>query len=158
MKHRTLLRGGLALSATLAVGEIHSQSMVEVKYAADSAQAGFTQMKLLHGSRSYYIAPSSLFNLQDVDSAGILTGKTTTGQADQALEIYFKTALTDSIRHLTTAALHKRLAIIVDGKLLGAPMVLNPLPSAKLSIPLPTVAETNKLASQINQAIKELHK
>ena len=158
MKLCSLLLGCLAFLVTVSAGELRSQSMVELKHAADSSQAGFTRMPPLHGSYSYFVAPGSLFNLKDVDSASTWTGKSTDGQPDQALMIHFKTALADSMRHLTTANLHKRLAIVVDGKLLGAPLILAPLRSANLMVPVPTVAEANELASKINHALKELNK
>ncbi|RPH38271.1 hypothetical protein EHM92_00370 [bacterium] len=157
MKRHSFLLVSLSLILTLAASQLRSQSLVEVRLAADSVQPGFTKMALAHSSHSYFVAPASLLNLGDVDSASVWTGTSTKGQPDHAFVIHFKSSLTDSVRRLTKTNMHKRLAIIIDGVLVGTPRIINPLTSPKIPAPVPSLAEANKLASRVNRSLNEGH-
>jgi preprotein translocase subunit SecD len=133
----------------------YSQSLVEIRPIVDSLQPGVVSMQLERSRHSFLIAPSLLLNLGDVDSAMVRTGTSSRGTPFCELDLRFKSALTDSVYHLTKTYLHKRIAILVDGRFLSAPMIMNPIPWPRLLAQVPSLSDAHKLASKINEELKQ---
>jgi preprotein translocase subunit SecD len=156
MKRMPVLLVLLSAILAVAVSDLRAQSAVEVKPAVDSLQAGFVKMTLAYSTRSFFVAPKALLTIRDVDSASVWSGTSSKGKPSYAVTIHFKQALTDSVERITRANLHKRLAILVDGALVGAPTVVNPITSPNFPVPVPDLAEANRLAAKVNKSLKEV--
>ena len=85
-------------------------------------------------------------------SLGVVTPTSVTleGQgAGQTVAVEFDKADAGKLGDVTRAALEKQLAILVDGRVLGAPVVKEPLTSGKVSFAFGTASEAEQVAAEL---------
>lgn len=86
------------------------------------------------------------------DSLGVVTPRSVTrdGQgAGQTVEAELDKEDASKLGDVTGQALDKQLAILLDGKVLGAPVVKEPLTGGKVSFAFGTPAEAEKVATEL---------
>jgi preprotein translocase subunit SecD len=134
---------------------VNGQSLFEIRPVVDSLQPGAYNTIVEGAPQGVFLGRNVFFTLADIDSASVYTGTTEEGTPMYAVNIAFKQALNDSMRSLTEHRIGQRFAIIVDGKVLATPRILDPLKTARISLSAPTEAEARELAKKIEGALKK---
>ena len=86
------------------------------------------------------------------ESLGVVTPTSVTldGQgAGQTVDAEFNKADASKLGDVTGKALEKQLAILLDGKVLSAPVVKAPLTTGNVSFTFGTAAEAEKVATEL---------
>ena len=77
------------------------------------------------------------------------TSVTRDGQERQTVRAEFDKADASKLGDVTGKALEKQLAILLDGKVLSAPVVKAPLTTGNVSFAFGTAAEAEKVATEL---------
>jgi preprotein translocase subunit SecD len=85
------------------------------------------------------------------ESLGVVAPKSVkrNGQERQTVDVEFDKADASKFGDVTGKALEKQLAILLDGKVLSAPVVKAPLTTGKVSFTFGTAAEAEKVATEL---------
>jgi preprotein translocase subunit SecD len=151
----TLLTILLSLATGIAVTSVtNCQTVLEIRPVVDSLEPGALRMIDEQSRRQVFVGGNVLFSLSDVDSATLYSGRENDGAPLYAVNIVFRHSLSDSMRSLTGHHIGSRLAIILDGKLLASPRILDPIQSARVSLSFATEAEAAAIARRIKGALK----
>ncbi|MGA9119001.1 MAG: hypothetical protein WB699_06510 [Bacteroidota bacterium] len=142
----------LLILTTATTPVVRCQSAFEIRLVVDSLQLGAYNMIVEGSSQGLFLGRKVLFTLADIDSATVYTGTTEEGTPMYAVNIAFKPSLNDSMKSLTGHHIGDRLAIIMDGKVLATPKILDPIRTARISLSVATEAEARELAKKINRA------
>jgi preprotein translocase subunit SecD len=99
-----------------------------------------------------YVQKSVLVDQSALQSATLITGP----QGDRQIEITLTSVGRREFAKVTREHLHQRLAIIIDGKLVTAPVIQSEIPGGKCQITGSfTEAEAKAMAARINAAIEK---
>lgn len=142
----------LLILTTATTPVVRCQSAFEIRLVVDSLQLGAYNMIVEGSSQGLFLGRKVLFTLADIDSATVYTGTTEEGTPMYAVNIAFKPSLNDNMKSLTGHHIGDRLAIIMDGKVLATPKILDPIRTARISLSVATEAEARELAKKINRA------
>jgi preprotein translocase subunit SecD len=94
------------------------------------------------------------FSITDVDSANVYLGSEGDGKPLYAVNIHFRPSLDDSMRSLSGHLIGRRLAFVVDGRILATPRILDTIQTARVGLFATTEAEARELAKKIIRAIR----
>jgi len=85
------------------------------------------------------------------ESLGVVTPTSVTrdGQERQTVVAEFDKADASRLGDVTGKALEKQLAILLDGKVISAPVVKEPLTTGKVAFAFGTAAEAEKVATEL---------
>jgi preprotein translocase subunit SecD len=104
----------LLASATQA----HAQ--FSIRAASAEPVEGWQRMQIEHSDRVVWVAPTAAVVASDIEKAQPNTSKT----GDTRIAVVFTDAGAKHFADLTTAQLHKQIAMILDGKAIWAPVVM----------------------------------
>jgi len=145
----------LLILAATSTPVVRCQAAFEIRAVVDSLQQGAYNMIVEGSPQGVFLDRKALFTLADIDSATVYAGTSEEGTPMYAVNIAFKPSLNDSMKSLTGHHIGDRLAVIMDGKVLATPKILDPLRTARISLSVATEAEARELAKKISKAMKE---
>ncbi len=152
---RTVLLSLLLLAlAAATMPNVKCQSAFEIRPVVDSLQPGALKLIDEVSHREVFVGRKAFFSIGDIDSVSAYSGSESDGSPLYGVNIQFRQSLNDSMRSLTGYSIGGRLAILVDGKLIAVPRILDPLRTAHVSVFMTTDAEAKELAEKISKAIK----
>jgi preprotein translocase subunit SecD len=134
---------------------VKCQPALEIRLIVDSLRHGSLRMANERSHQEVFVEAKPLFVLSDVDSARVYIGSEADGTPLYGVNIQFKPSLNDSMRSLTGHLIGRQLAIIVDGRILATPKILDPIQTARVGLFVTTEAEARELAKKIIRAIGE---
>lgn len=85
------------------------------------------------------------------ESLGAVTPTSVTSQ-DGGVEVEMDKAGAGTMREVTTSAVDKQLAILLDGRVLTAPVVKEPVTTGRVALALATPAEADAVAAELQGA------
>lgn len=142
------------LSLMVPASDLSAQSLFEVRAVMDSLRPDAYHVIAEGSQQGVYLGAKALFTLKDIDSVSLYTGPTGEGTPMNAVNITLRPSLNDSMRSLTAHSIGHRLAVLVDGKIVATPRILDPLKTARLSVSFATEAEARALMQKIQAAVK----
>ena len=152
---RTTLPSLLWLAfAAAATPVAQCQSAFEIRPVVDSLRQRAIRMIEEGSNREVFVGGDVFFNISDVDSVTLYSGKEADGTPLHAVNIALRQSLTDSVRSLTARLVGSRLAIIVGGRIVATPKILDPIQTARFGVFTETDAEAKDLAGRISKAMK----
>jgi preprotein translocase subunit SecD len=130
-------------------------ALFEVRLVVAAPAAGVEQMSYQSKDGrqvTVYVGQLPLMNLSDVTSASVQTD----AQGKTELRVILTPKGRDRLAKTTEEAIHHQLAIVVDGKLLEAPMIQAKLAADYLTVRgAMTAKQAQEMAALINGAIKQ---
>ncbi|SRR5213593_2739046 len=117
-----MFRGTTFLFVFVSVGAIHAQAQFSIRAASVEPVDGWQQMQVEHCRSSCVVWVSPIPALTASDIAKAQPDTSSTGQARVA--VVFTDAGAKHFADLTTAQLRKHIAMILDGKVIWAPIFM----------------------------------
>jgi preprotein translocase subunit SecD len=137
----------LSLGVLLGVTGADAPPRVEFRHAQDEATPGFTERQIEGSSQSVYVHDEADFVLTPEDIEEAKAGK------DERMRPMVGITLTrqggEKMGRLTGDWVGKRLAILVDGRLVSAPVVRTKITNAALILGDFTEAEARQIARSL---------
>ncbi len=153
---RHMLIGSFLVALTAATTPVvKCQSAFEIRPVVDSLQHDAIRMVEEGSHEAVYVGATPFFSITDVDSASVYVGSEANGNPLYAVNIQFRPALDDSMRSLTRRLVGRRLAFVVDGRILATPKILDPIQTARVGLFVSSEGEARKLAMKIISAIEK---
>ena len=115
-----MVLGMAFLLVLVSASAIHAQSQFSIRAASAEPVEGWQRMQVEHTNRLIWVSPIEAVTASDIAKAQPDTSST--GQARVA--VIFTDAGAKHFADLTTAQLHKQIAMILDGKVIWAPIVM----------------------------------
>lgn len=143
--------GAIFMVVTLLLEASHAASgfqPIEIRLVARQPGGGPTA--LVEGSgKTLEVEPQTLLGPADFVSVGEV--KWTEGKP--GFEVALTAAGAEKYSEVSTANVGRTLAIMVDGKILMAPKILDPVRAQGFLLTVNTEAEARRLAAQVRQAV-----
>jgi preprotein translocase subunit SecD len=98
---------------------LQGQAQVAIRAASSEPVAGWQEMRISEGERPIWVAPSDALVAGDIERAE--SYKTADGRT--AVGMVFTDTGAQRMRELSRSQLNKLVALLVDGKLIWAPLV-----------------------------------
>jgi preprotein translocase subunit SecD len=117
MSRKLLIIAGVMMA--VAAGRVQAQSPLQIRAAATSPVSGWEQVTSQDHKQVLWVAPTSPLTLTDIDRADA----STTSGGDPAVTVVFTADGATKMAALSAAQLGKPIAILLDGKLIWAPVV-----------------------------------
>jgi len=113
--------GTAFLFVLVSASPLQAQAQFSIRAASAQRVEGWQQMQVEHSNRVIWVSPDATVVASDVESA-----QTEINPVDGAtrITVVFTDAGLKKIHDLTTAQLKKLVAMVVDGKVIWAPMVM----------------------------------
>jgi preprotein translocase subunit SecD len=152
---RILLQTSFLIAFTVGTALVaNCQSAFEIRPVVDSLQRGAISMA--DGESGHvFVGAKPFFSIPDVDSASVFVGKEANGTPLYAVNIALKPSLNDSMRSVSGAHIGRRLAFVVDGRILATPKILDTVQTARVGLFASTEAEARELAKKIIKAVRK---
>lgn len=145
---------GITFSAIAA--DAPTQSIFQVRLVVDAASDGTEQLayKDKDGQTLMLdVQKTPVLDLNDIESAEVVTEDTPSGQPQ--VRIMLTPQGRERLEEVSEQAIHKRLAIVIDGKVYAAPMIQAKLTSDYIPIgDVPTEEQAKDIAGKINAAVR----
>ncbi len=103
----------------LYAGILQAQTQFSIRAASKTAVEGWQRIQLEHFGTTFWISPSATVVSSDIEKAQ----PETRADGTRVVRVVFTAAGTSKMRSLTTAQLGKHVALVVDGKLIWAPVI-----------------------------------
>ena len=116
--HRMVI--GTACSVVLLfVGITQAEAQFSIRAASAQPVEGWQRMQVENSERVIWVAPTAALIASDIEKAQpeVRSG------GDRVISVVFTDDGANKMRDLTTAQLKKLIAVVVDGKVISAPMV-----------------------------------
>ena len=133
---------------------VKCQSAFEIRSVVDSLRQDGLRMIDERSYQEVFVGAKPFFTISDVDSASVYLGSEADGKPLYAVNIQFRPSLDDSMRSLTGHLIGRRLAFVVDGRILATPRILDTIQTARVGLFASTEAEARELAKKIIRAIR----
>jgi preprotein translocase subunit SecD len=150
-KFRLLLLVSFCTSAGLAI----DPAIFEIRRVVASPAAGVSQMQYTSKDgqqMALFIEEKPMLRLLDVDSATADTGP----NGEPELRVNLTPGGQKQLAHVTAGWVHQRLAVIVDGKVVDAPMIQAPFSGTYVPIRgTMTTQQTKDMAALIKGALSK---
>ena len=150
-KFRLLFLVILGTSSVLAI----DPAIFEIRRVVPSPAAGISQLQYTSKDgqqMALYVEEKPMLRLLDVDSASADTGP----NGEPELRVLLTPGGQKQLAQVTARWLHQRLAVIVDGKVVDAPMIQAPFTGTYLPIRgTLTTQQTKDLAALIKGALSK---
>jgi preprotein translocase subunit SecD len=108
------------LVVILSASATQAQAQFSIRAASPESVEGWQRMQVEHSDRVVWVSPTAALTASDIAKAQPNTSKT----GDARIAVVFTDAGAKRFADLTTAQLHKQIAMILDGKVIWAPMVM----------------------------------
>ena len=148
-----LLASFLVALTAVTTRVVKCQSAFEIRPVVDSLRQDALRMIDERSYQEVFVGAKPFFTISDVDSASVYLGSEADGKPLYAVNIQFRPSLNDSMRNLTGHLIGRRLAFIVDGRILATPRILDTIQTARVGLFATTEAEARELAKKIIRAI-----
>jgi preprotein translocase subunit SecD len=99
---------------------------VELRLAQDDPSAGFVESAVGTTNETVYLAPTALVTGRDLVSVGLSKDET----RSLSITMTFSEAAGEKLKTASAANLGKRIAILIDGKVVSAPKVMSEVSTA----------------------------
>jgi preprotein translocase subunit SecD len=96
-----------------------AQGQFSIRAASAEPVEGWQRMQLEHSERTIWVAPTATVVSSDIENAQ----PEARADGHRVIRVIFTDAGANKIRDLTNAQLKKHVALVVDGRVLWAPMV-----------------------------------
>jgi preprotein translocase subunit SecD len=134
---------------------VKCQSAFEIRPVVDSVQQGALRMIDERSHQEVFVGGTPFFSIPDLDAASVYVGSEPDGTPLYGVNIQFRPSLNDSMRSLTEHLIGRRLAFIVDGRVLATPRILDSIQTARVGLFTKTEAEARELAKKIIRTIRK---
>jgi preprotein translocase subunit SecD len=119
----TLTMLGLTALACAAGEPEKPRTTIEFRVGGSRPGPGLVEMTLAGTGQKVYVKDETLVSNEDIESASVKAGKRTENDSSPQIEIVFNDKGKAKFAEATAASIGKPLAIIINGKLLSAPIV-----------------------------------
>jgi len=96
-----------------------AQAQFSIRAASAEPVEGWLKMQLEHSDRTIWVAPTAAVVAGDIERAQ----PEIRADGDRVISVIFTNVGANKIRDLTSAQLKKHVALVVDGRLIWAPVV-----------------------------------
>jgi preprotein translocase subunit SecD len=100
-------------------GIMQAEAQFSIRAASARPVEGWQQMQVEHSDRTVWVAPTAAVVASDIEKAQ----PEVRADGTRVIRVVFTDGGANKIRDLTTAQLKKYVAMVVDGKLIWAPLV-----------------------------------
>ena len=112
---------GMAFSVVLMLASaMQAQAQFSIRAASVQPVEGWQQMQVEHSNQTVWVSPTASITASDIQKAEPNTSKT----GESRVAVVFTDSGARHFADLTTAQFHKQIAMILDGKVIWAPMVM----------------------------------
>ncbi len=102
------------------------QVRLEFRLAETEPGEGLTEVSLPHSGETFYLYPDVAISNADIASASVIQGS-----SGPVVELILTPTGSEKLARLTEANLKKRIAMLVDGKVVSAPVINAPIPGGR---------------------------
>jgi len=127
-------------------GELQAAVRFEVRLAEDTPSAGLREAKMSGSGRSVYLHRVPIVTNADIAAADIVQSDT---PAQYGVEVKFNAAGTEKMREATSGHIGRPLAIIIDGRVVIAPVLRTPIDASAIVSGNFTKAQAARIANGI---------
>ena len=99
---------------------MQAQAQFSIRAASTTPVEGWQQMQVEHTNRMIWVSPIEAVTFRDIKKAEPNTSKT----GDSRVAVVFTDTGAKHFADLTTAQFHKGIAMVLDGKVIWAPVVM----------------------------------
>jgi preprotein translocase subunit SecD len=99
---------------------------IEFRLAETQPGDGLTEVSLPRSGETFYLYPDVAISNADIASASVIQGS-----GGPSVELIFTPSGSEKLARLTEANLKKRVAMLVDGGLVSAPVINAPIPGGR---------------------------
>ena len=138
----------LLASAAGFAAEPPAKISVEFRLAQSEAAEGFTEMKL--GNQKVWVSKTASLTRADIESAKAIEAKDDNGRTSYSVEVRLTKQGGEKMAALTDKNRNKMLAILIDGKLISAPVIKAKIADLGSITGRFTKEEVESLARRIN--------
>ena len=133
--------------------QANAQTRVEIRFVIDSPKASASRAtnELTHEQSSL---DSALFALRDLDTV-VATPSQSNPLSPATLTLSIKQAFKDSLRSVTSGNIGKRIALVIDGRIIATPQIAGAFTNSQVPIALPTFKYASTIALIINRTLKK---
>ena len=110
------------LSVLMSASVIDAQAQFSIRAASAEPVEGWQRMQVEHSDRVVWVSPTPSVTASDIGNAQPQVRPKT---GDKVIAVVFTDAGAKHFADLTTAQLHKQIAMILDGKVIWAPLVMS---------------------------------
>jgi preprotein translocase subunit SecD len=131
----------------------NAQSKVEIRFVVESPKASSNRAtnELTHEQSSL---DSALFSVKDLELVAA-TPSQANPLSPATLTLSIKQALKDSLKSVTSGNIGKRIALVIDGRIIATPQIAGALSQSQVQISLPTFKYASTIALIINGTLKK---
>ena len=97
-----------------------AQAQFSIRAASATPVKGWQQMQVEHSNQTVWVSPTASITASDIQKAEPNTSET----GDSRVAVVFTDSGAKRFADLTTAQFHKQIAMILDGKVIWAPLVM----------------------------------
>ena len=116
--HRIVTKTACSLMLLFS-GIMQTEAQFSIRAASAQPVDGWQQMQVEHSDRTIWVAPTAAVVASDIEKAQ----PELRADGTRVIRVVFTDVGANKIRDLTTAQLKKHVAMVVDGKLIWAPVV-----------------------------------
>jgi len=107
--------------AFVSVSAMPAQAQLSIRAASAEPVEGWQRMQVEHSNRVVWVSPIAAVTPTDIEKA---QPDHTSVEGQTRVAVVFTDAGAKHFADLTTAQLHKQIAMVLDGKVIWAPMVM----------------------------------
>jgi len=156
VKPLAMLMAAIVISSFAYVGcTKHSTNTnyLECRFAETTPGSGLTEMVFEPTGEKYYLYPQVEFTEQDITKARVVQQNST-----PVIELNFTSEGSEKLAEVTAANIGKYLAMVVDGKLMSAPLIRAQIPGGRaLIVGKFTEAQATQIAENINIGLRKIN-
>lgn len=146
------MRGYLPFLLVLAACAGPSAATLEFRLAEDEPGPGLEALAMAAGGRTFYLHPEVVLDQTDLDTVMVVPPALPGGRA--TIDLRLNARGRDAFLEFTREHVGKRCAMVVDGKLLSAPVIRAPISQGRALIQGDfTEEEAQKIATALQRAV-----